>query len=131
MGILDVVRYCPPVGRDEFVERLWGADLLFEVFFRGVSTGVSGTLYEYWAAGKAPVLLISEEGAASKILKENQLGAHALFDGVDDIADFIEKVYLAYTWGTPLWISRKGVEKYSRKELTAQMVRLWNRAVRV
>jgi hypothetical protein len=48
---------------------------------------------------------------------------------VDKIANFIEKVYLAYTSGTPLWITREGVEKYSRKELTARMVRLWNRAI--
>jgi glycosyltransferase involved in cell wall biosynthesis len=129
LGIQKVVKYCPAVGREEFVERLWGADLLFEVFFRGVTTGVSGTLYEYWAAGKAPVLLVSEEGAASKILKENQLGEHALFDEVEKIAAFIEKVYLAYKSGSPLWISREGVERYSRKELTAQMVQLWNRAI--
>jgi hypothetical protein len=129
IGIQDVVAYCEPVGRDEFVERLWGADLLFEVFFRGVTTGVSGTLYEYWAAGKAPVLLVSEEGAASKILIENDLGAHALFDEVDVIADYIEKMYLAYSSGSPVWITREGVEKYDRKHLAAQMVNLWKQSI--
>ena len=131
VGLRDVVIYCEPVGREEFVERLWGADLLFEVFFRGVATGVSGTLYEYWATGKAPILLVSEEGAASTILNENQLGRHALFDEIGEIAGFIEKIYLAYTSGSPIWINREGVQKYSRKELTKKMLTLWKQAIEV
>jgi hypothetical protein len=129
MGIADLVKYFAPVGRKEFVERLWSADLLFDVLIRGIPTRVSGTLYEYWATGKAPILLISEEGAASKILKENQLGRHALFDEVDVIAEYIEEVYTAYSSGSPVWITREGVEKYSRKYLTEKMVGLWKQAV--
>jgi glycosyltransferase involved in cell wall biosynthesis len=131
LGISELVEYSGPVGREELVKRLWNADLFFEILLRGIPTAVSGTLYEYWAAGKAPILLVSEEGEASKILKDNQLGAHALLDEVNFIADYIEKVYLAYSSGSPMWITREGVEKYSRKQLTAQMVKLWNQSVEV
>jgi glycosyltransferase involved in cell wall biosynthesis len=131
LGLGDVVRYSKPVERRELIERLWDADLLFDALVPDIPTAISGTLYEYWATGKAPILLVSEEGAGSKIVDENKLGMHALFDEADKIADFIEKVYLAYQAGSPVWITREGVEKFSRKELTAQMVRLWNQAVGV
>jgi glycosyltransferase involved in cell wall biosynthesis len=125
MGMGDLVEYCEPVGRQELVERLWGADLLIVVNLFGLSTAVSGTLYEYWATGKAPILLISEDGAASKILRDNHLGMHALFGEIEEIAEYIEKIYLAYSSGSPMWINREGVEKYSRKYLTQKMLNLW------
>jgi len=54
-----------------------------------------------------------------------------LFDEIGEIAGFIEKIYLAYTSGSPIWINREGVQKYSRKELTKKMLTLWKQAIEV
>jgi hypothetical protein len=110
------------VGRQEMVEWLWKADLFFLIQPYGNLTSISGTLYEYWATGKAPILLISEEGASSALVENNQLGEHFLFEQVLNISLYIEKVYKAYVSQEPVWILRNGIQKYDRKNLVNKML---------
>lgn len=119
------VRRLGAVGRVELIEWLWKADLFLLVQPAGNTTAVSGTLYEYWATGKAPILLISEEGASSALVVDNRIGGHFHFDQVDQIADFIERHFDAYIKGSPAWISREGVDHFDRKALADKMAGVW------
>lgn len=118
------------VGRQELVEWLWKADLFFLVQPAGNATAISGTLYEYWATGKAPILLISEEGASSRFVKDHQIGEHFLFDQSQAVATYLEKNYRRYSESIPIWVDRSGVEKFDRKILAEQMLVSWDRVLR-
>jgi len=130
MGLGELTFYAGMVDRERMVEWLWDADLLFLVQPRGNTTAISGTLYEYWAVGKAPILLISEEGASSALVKDHHLGEHVGFDQPEKVADVLEKIYRAYRSGKPIWIDRAGVERYNRKLLADQMMECWQKAIR-
>jgi hypothetical protein len=121
--------YTKLLDRQRLVERLWMADLFFLVQPINNRTAISSTLYEYWATGKAPVLLFSEIGASSDLIIKNQLGEHCTFDQIDKASNYIEEVYRAYNSSQPIWIERSGVEKYDRKELTNQMISVWSEAM--
>jgi hypothetical protein len=95
------------------------------------TTAISGTLYEYWATGKAPVLLISEEGASSALVGENRIGKHFLFDQIVEIAAYIEKIFDAYESGQPIWIEREGIQNFDRKALARQMEDIWQKALSI
>ena len=120
-----VIRGLGSIGRVELIEWLWKADLFLLVQPAGNTTAVSGTLYEYWATGKAPILLISEKGASSDLVEDNHLGGHFHFDQVEQIADFIERQFDAYIKGSPSWISRDGVDNFDRKALADEMAGIW------
>jgi hypothetical protein len=117
------------LNRNQLVERLWMADLFFLVQPKGNRTAISGTLYEYWATGKAPILLFSEEGASSEIVIQNNLGGHFNFKEIEESSRFIEKIYKGFVSFQPIWIERNGVEKFDRKELSRQMVDIWSDAI--
>jgi glycosyltransferase involved in cell wall biosynthesis len=126
----EVVRYPGSVDRQTLVERLWGADLLFLVQPRGNTTAVAGTLYEYWATGKAPILLFAETGASSRLVTEHQLGAHFHFADVDAAADYLERVATAFFAGQPIWIERAGVEAFDRRTSASQMAAIWAQVIK-
>jgi glycosyltransferase involved in cell wall biosynthesis len=123
------VIYTGILNRHELVERLWSADLLFLVQPRANSTAISGTLYEYWATGKAPVLLFSETGASSDVVLENKLGKHFHFDQIDEAAMYIDEVFKAFSSPHPIWVDLTRVEKFDRKEITRQMITIWSHVV--
>lgn len=122
-----VIQSMGAVKRGKLIEWLWKADLFLLVQPVGNTTAVSGTLYEYWTTGKAPILLISEKGASSTLVEDNKLGQHFSFDEIDGISLYIEKIYDAYQSGRPHWIERNGVENYDRKLLAGRMESIWKR----
>lgn len=124
-----VIQRAGAVKRNKLIEWLWKADLFLLVQPVHNTTAISGTLYEYWATGKAPVLLISEEGASSALVEENQIGKHFHFDQVADIAEYIEKIFDAYESGQPIWIEGKGIQNFDRKALARRMEDIWQKAL--
>lgn len=120
-----VIRSVGAVRRKELVDWLWKADLLLLVQPIQNTTAISGTLYEYWAAGKAPILLISEKGASSMLVDDNRLGGHFHFDQIERIAAYIEEVFDAYQRGSPIWIERKGIQEFDRRTLAKKMDSIW------
>ena len=124
-----VIQRAGAVKRNILIEWLWKADLFLLVQPVHNTTAISGTLYEYWATGKAPVLLISEVGASSALVEENQIGKHFHFDQVAEIAEYIEKIFDAYESGQPIWIEREGIQKFDRKALARHMEVIWQKAL--
>jgi hypothetical protein len=88
-------------------------------------------LYEYWATGRAPILLISEVGASSELVESHHLGRSFRFEQVDEIASYIESVYEQFERGDSQWIEREGVDKYDRKILANRMEKIWRSLVQV
>jgi len=123
------VQYSGILNRLALVEHLWKADLFFLVQPQHNFTAISATLYEFWAVGKAPVLLFSETGASSSLVIENHLGGHYQFSQVEEASRYIEQVYQAYCEHHPIWIERSGVEMYDRRKLAQQMLTIWEDAL--
>lgn len=118
--------YSGALDRQALVEHLWQAGLFFLIQPRGNSTSISGTLYEYWATGKAPVLLFAETGASSNLVVSNQLGEHFHFNQAEEASHYIERMVQAFHNGQPVWIERSGVEGYDRRKMAQQMLSIWS-----
>lgn len=125
----NIIHELETMDRKALIEQLWLADLLLLIQPYNNTAGPSGTFYEYWATGKAPILLISETGAASKLLREHKLGKHCHFSEIDQIADYIEEVYVAHQNGKPIWIDRAGIEEYDRRKLSQRMADVFSRVI--
>jgi glycosyltransferase involved in cell wall biosynthesis len=125
-----IIKSVGAVKREALVEWLWKADLLLLVQPIDNKTAISGTLYEYWATGKAPVLLIAEEGASSALVEENKIGGHFRFDQITEVADYIEAIFNAHERRQPLWIERAGVQSFDRRALAKRMDEIWRKVVK-
>lgn len=125
LNLEKIIQRLGAVGRGELVEWLWKADLLLLVQPINNTTAISGTLYEYWATGKAPILLISEKGASSGLVEDHHLGQHFHFEHIEQIADYLETMFDAYQAGQPVWIEREGIQNFDRKVLAKQMMEIW------
>ncbi len=123
------IKYTGVLERRNLVEALWQADLFFLVQPQENITAISATLYEYWATGKAPILLFSEIGAASDLVQKNNLGAHFQFKQTDEASKFLESVYTAFRDSRPIWIERSGVEMYDRRKMVEKMTAIWTDAI--
>jgi hypothetical protein len=111
--------------REALVERLWKADLFFLVQPKGNTTAISGTLYEYWATGKAPVLLFSESGASSDLVLLNKLGQSFYFTQIKESAAYLESVFKNFINHQNSWIEKAGIEEYDRQKISKKMISLW------
>jgi glycosyltransferase involved in cell wall biosynthesis len=119
------VHYSGAVDRQSLIERLWRADLFFLVQPYENFTAISGTLYEYWATGKAPVLLFAETGASSDLVISNQLGEHFHFNQVEEASRYLERIFQAFFNHHPVWIERSGAEEFDRRKLARQTLSIW------
>jgi glycosyltransferase involved in cell wall biosynthesis len=95
--------------------------LLLAINYEGFSTLIPGKIYEYWAAGHSPILLLSARGAASGLIEQHRLGLTVDFMDVQGIENAILEVCRAKETGNAIQISRDGIERYSRAYLTTQL----------
>ncbi len=125
LGITGMVENLPFAGRAAYRAWLASADLLFLVQPYKNSTSTAGTLYEYWANGKAPILLFAEKGSSQDLVESHSLGKVFHFCEVKQAASYIQEIYLANRAGSPKRISSDGVEAFDRKEIAKQMDSIW------
>jgi hypothetical protein len=91
--------------------------------FRGILTG---KLFEYLAA-KRPILCIgSVDGDAAKIINETQSGVVLRNDDENGIKEKILEFFEKYK-SDNLHVNSIGIEKYSRRNLTSELVRILNK----
>ena len=82
-----------------------------------------GKLYEYIAA-KRPILAIGPKNwDANQIISDTNTGATFDYESKTDLKNVILKWFAAYQKGN-LKTESKGVEKYSRSELTRELSKL-------
>ena len=123
MGLSTVIKDLGHLPRDEFLQLLASADLLLVINYEGFSTLIPGKIYEYWAIGGPPILLLSCHGAAQELVKQKNLGITVAHDDVSAIEEAILRVYRRHEMGSPLQVSTLGIEEYDRKILTKKLVR--------
>ena len=89
MGLENHVRFSPPVGRNEILSIMKGADGLL-LFSQGTTLQVPAKLFEYLALGK-PVIAIGEKNSATEDIVGQLSGNHFWAENtVDDIARILK-----------------------------------------
>lgn len=100
------------------------ADLLMAMNYEGFATLIPGKIYEYWAVGNAPILLLSCNGAGQELLEAGKLGVAVAPDDVDGIERAIQTMFDQYAQGKPVKINPSGIEEFDRKALAEKLARL-------
>jgi glycosyltransferase involved in cell wall biosynthesis len=121
MGVSECVKALGQLGRREVLRLIRSADLLLAMNYEGFASLIPAKTYEYWAAGGAPILLLSCAGAAQELIDKKGLGLVAEHDDVAGIEQAILTVYRRWAAGAPMRISSAGAEDYDRKALSQQL----------
>jgi glycosyltransferase involved in cell wall biosynthesis len=129
IGLSGVVKEMGHLPREEFVRLLKAADLLLAINYDGFSTLIPGKIYEYWAVGGPPILLLSCQGAAQSLVEKHNLGIVARPDDVEAIESAVLQAYRQREAGNSPQISTEGIERYDRKALTGELAQVLSTAV--
>jgi glycosyltransferase involved in cell wall biosynthesis len=121
MAVSGVIKELGHLPHDEVLRVIKSADLLLAINYVGFSTLIPGKLYEYWAVGGPPILLLSCPGAASSFVERYRLGLTAEPSNVDGIQQAILALYRQSKTDTPLRVSTAGIEAYDRQVLTGKL----------
>ncbi|MCB0129133.1 MAG: glycosyltransferase, partial [Caldilineaceae bacterium] len=129
LGIGDLIQEVGHLPQAAYHRLLRQADLLLAINYTGFTTLIPGKLYEYWAVGAAPFLLLDSGGAASELVAHHQLGTAVPPAAVEQIYAALLMYYQQWAAGKPLQIRREGIAAYDRKVLTRQLAALFNAVV--
>jgi glycosyltransferase involved in cell wall biosynthesis len=126
----DVVRLVAHVPYQESLQYLANSDALL-LLQPGTTTQVPSKLFEYIALDK-PILAISpRDGATSRLVRENYLGAVAVAEDVAEIASAVEPLYRAWSQGPDARRTNgQAREKFDVKNVTAILSRKFDDLVR-
>jgi glycosyltransferase involved in cell wall biosynthesis len=123
MGIKEIVRELGHLPRDQYVRLLKTADVLLAINYSGFATLVPGKMYEYWAAGGPPILLLSCEGTAQALVEKHGLGFVVEPDEAAPIESTLLYLIRERQRGRPVRINSDGVQAYDRRSLTGRLAR--------
>jgi glycosyltransferase involved in cell wall biosynthesis len=121
LGLSGVVKELGFLPRDEFLRRLKESNLLLTINYEGFSTLIPGKLYEYWAVGGPPILLLSCPGAAACFVEQHGLGFTVDPSDVAGIQQAILTVYRQSQTAAPLRVKTAGIEAYDRRFLSKRL----------
>jgi glycosyltransferase involved in cell wall biosynthesis len=124
LGLTDVIKEIGHVPRDEFLELMASSDLLLAINYEGFATLIPGKIYEYWAVGGPPILLLSCKGAAQELVENKELGIALPHDDVSAIEEAILRLYQLRLEGKPMKANMLGIEKYDRKSIAMKLSQL-------
>jgi glycosyltransferase involved in cell wall biosynthesis len=124
LGLAGVIEEKGYLSHDEVLRVMSSADLLVAIATEGRPTAIPGKIYEYWAVGGPPILLLSEAGAASELMEHYELGITVEPGNVLGIQEAILRVYRRSQSPTPLRVASAGIESHDRKALTSQLALL-------
>lgn len=106
---------------DELLALMASADLLLTINYEGFATLIPGKIYEYWAVGGPPVLLLSCEGAAQQLIAKHNLGTTINPGASAAIATYITRLNECKDRGEPVRICQTGIERYDRAYLASEL----------
>jgi glycosyltransferase involved in cell wall biosynthesis len=124
LGLSSIVKELGFLPRAEFLRLMHDSDLLVVINYEGYPTLIPGKLYEYWAVGGPPILLLSCPGAAASLVEHHNLGSTVEPSDVVGIEDTILRGYRQKQLGLPIRIKTAGIERYDRKALTVQLAQI-------
>lgn len=124
MSLSGVVKGLGHLPHDEVLRLTQSADLLLAINYEGWSTLIPGKIYEYWAVGGPPILLLSCPGAAASFLERHGLGLTVEPSDVAGIQQAILPVYRQSKTDAPLRVSTAGIGAYDRQALTGRLAQV-------
>ncbi len=130
LGLQDAVQEVGYLPRPEFAALLQSADLLLTINYHGFPTLIPGKIYEYWAVGGPPILLLSSPGAATQLIDTYRLGVSVETDDSQGVEAALLDLYRRRQAGTPLRLTRAGIEDFAREKLAARLAQTLEEAIR-
>lgn len=124
MGLSEVIHRVGHLPHEEILKVMKSANLLLAINYEGWATLIPGKLYEYWAVGGPPILLLSCPGAAVNFVKQHNLGCSVDPYDVEGIQQSILNVYQQWKSGAPMKINISGIEAFDRKALTVNLAQI-------
>ncbi|WP_159522067.1 glycosyltransferase family 4 protein [Sunxiuqinia indica] len=121
-GLSKWIKILPYVPHSEVIERLQAASVLYLPLNNTQNADgiLTGKVFEYFAA-KRPILAIGpENGDLGDLLKKTETGEIVNFNDLEKLIQVLSEFYSKYR-SKQLSISSKGVENYSRKNLTEKL----------
>lgn len=109
---------------DEVLKLAKSSDLLLAINYDGFSTLIPGKIYEYWAIGGPPILLLSCPGAAANFIDQHKLGITVDPSDVVGIRNAILDVYRQNNTTKPFRITTQGIEAFDRQALTGKLAQV-------
>jgi glycosyltransferase involved in cell wall biosynthesis len=124
MSLSGVVKAVGHLAHEEVLRLTQSADLLLAINYESFATLIPAKIYEYWALGGPPILLLSCPGAAADLINQHSLGSTVEPSDIARIRQVILDIYYQATTGRPIRLSNVGIEKYDRLNLTFQFATL-------
>ena len=124
MGLSDVVQGLGHLPHADVLRLIQSADLLLAINYENWSTLIPGKIYEYWAVGGPPILLLSCPGAAANFVEQHSLGFAVDPSDVTGIEQAILTVYRQIVSGMPFRVSTAGIEVFDRQALSCKLVQV-------
>ncbi|MCB9853373.1 MAG: glycosyltransferase [Phycisphaerales bacterium] len=132
MGLADVVKSVGRVSHDDSLRMMHGADV--NVLLQTITEGqdvVSGKAFEYLAAGKPILAVVSESGGDAWLIRDTNAGIVAQFDDAASVAAAIKHCWQAWKTGAgELTISDEQLARFSRRSLTRELATLFDEVLR-
>lgn len=124
MGLSDIIRGIGHLPHDKVLRLMQSADLLLAINYDNWSTIIPAKLYEYWAIGGPPIMLLSCPGAAADFVAEHKLGVTV--DPTD--SERIQQALLSFSrqaaLASPVRINTDGIEAYDRRTLSQALAQV-------
>jgi glycosyltransferase involved in cell wall biosynthesis len=124
MGLSGVIKELGHLPHEEVLRLAKSAHLLLAIATEGRPTAIPGKIYEYWAVGGPPILLLSCPGAAASFVEQYGLGFTVDPSDVTGIQQAILTVYRQIQTAAPLRISMAGIEGFDRQILTHKLAQV-------
>ena len=121
MDLSSIVKEVEHLPREEYVRLLHRADLLLAINYDDWATIIPGKIYEYWAVGGPPILLLDRRGAAQSLVEQYGLGITVAPYDVEAIRRAVFNVYRRREMGDPMQVNAAGIDGYDRKALTMKL----------
>jgi glycosyltransferase involved in cell wall biosynthesis len=123
-GISRMIRVLGHLPHREVLRLMKSADVLLAINYDGWSTLIPAKVYEYWAVGGPPILLLSCPGAAEMFVREHHLGFTADPSDARGIAQALMEIYRQSETISPIRVNTNGIEMYDRRGLTRELVQV-------
>ncbi|MBD3159364.1 MAG: glycosyltransferase [Candidatus Lokiarchaeota archaeon] len=119
LSCIRLLGFCP---KAEFIERLKSTAINLVLNYP-IPTLIPGKIYEAWAS-KRPILLLDNDGIASRFVERHGIGWAAPILDVERIYQALRHIIGKWRTNTLNEISTKGIQRYSRKALTQKFADL-------
>lgn len=120
------VEIIPYIPHNQVIEEQRKSDVLL-LFVNNTPNAkgiLTGKLFEYMASGRPILSIAPADGDSARILNETQTGVTVDFDDKEKIKSVIKDLYQHHLENKPFFSDRNGIEKYSRKALAGEYVKL-------